>query len=519
MNLTAQDWAALAANPIRPDEPAGTSVTYDPVYDSLKAEIAKLDSLQGGTPDWLAVQTHAIDILQSKSKDLTVASYLALASFRQDGYAGLAQGLTLCRSLLERYWETLFPEIKRMRGRAAAITWLNDRIAPFVTRQAPGSRDREAVLACVSELAELNRVLDERFGADAPSTGDLRRALDEAERSVAPPAAAAPAASGAVSAPAGAVDSVDAALKVLRGASQEARRAVDFLVRNDPSSPVPYLVARGLAWSMYREAPQDKDGITMLSAPEAGLFPTWERMAGQGEWKALLEDAEPRVLSWPLCLDLNYFVGSALSGLGFEKARAAVVDQCLCFIRRFPSLPDLKFQDGRPFASEQTRAWLRGEAAAAGAIAASRDGGETAPGTDGTADPLPELLREAKTLAGRGRLAEAAGLVQQGMAGRTQARERFRARLALAEICLEANQPSGAAALLEALDQEITGYHLEEWEPDLAFTVLKNLYLCEKKLGQKGGRDARETAQQMDRLYARLCRLDLPAALALESKR
>jgi len=54
---------------------------------------------------------------------------------------------------------------------------------------------------------------------------------------------------------------------------------------------------------------------------------------------------------------------------------------------------------------------------------------------------------------------------------------------------------------------------------ELTLEVLQTLYRCEKKLGTGGQRDAREAMQRMDRLYERLCRIDILSALALEGKK
>src|SRR5512140_3331087 len=313
MAFSPGDLMAIVANPIRPDRPGGDAVTYEPEFEAIKTEIARLDSLTGQSPNWAEILSNAITLLQSKGKDLTVASYLVLALFRNEGYAGLAAGLAFYRDFMTNCWETLYPELSRMRGRIGAVTWLNDRVSGAVTRKAATAGDNESAKACAE------------FGNDAPSLGDLRRSLDDAVRASAPAAQAAAAAGSTAAGAAGAaVDSPDAAMRSIRNLGAEARRVAEYLVRTDPGSTVPYLVTRGLAWGSIRQLPPDKDGVTQFPAPDANIQMGWEKMVQAGQWAALLADAEPRIITTPLWLDINYHVALALENLGHAEARDAL---------------------------------------------------------------------------------------------------------------------------------------------------------------------------------------------------
>lgn len=511
MAISAGDLTAIAATPIQPDQPGGAAVTYEPEFEAIKGEIAKIDSLKGETPNWGDVQSNALILLRTKSKDLTVASYFVLSLFRTDGYAGLAGGLAFYRDLLTNFWDTLFPEVARMRGRVAAVSWMNERVAGAITRKAATSSDHEAVKGCVEALNGINGVVAEKFGADAPSLGDLRRGLEDASRASAPAAAPAAAPAGSSSGSAAAVDSPDAALRVLRNVGNEARRALEYLLKTDPGSTIPYLTSRGLAWGSIRQLPPDRDGVTAFPPPDGTVAAGWNTMVQGGQWAALLADAEPRIITQPLWLDINYHVALALENLGHDEAREAMVDQCVALIRRFPRLLEIQYQDGRGFASDDTRSWLRSEMSA-------RAGG----GGDGEApevDPFVDGSREIRSLAARGKLVDAVRLAQSKIDDGANPRDRFRWRLLLAGICLDAGQTAVASVQLNTLDREIESHGLEEWEPGLSLETLQALYKCEKKLGQNGNRDSRESLQKMDRLYERLCRIDILSALALEGKK
>ncbi|HET9958657.1 MAG TPA: type VI secretion system protein TssA [Polyangiaceae bacterium] len=103
--------------PVSEAEPTGPNLEYDPAFSALeRATEGKPERQAGGTilpaepPEWRAVIEPAQALLL-RSKDLRVATHLALALLNTEGYVGLSQGLALVRSLLETYWPTLHPTL------------------------------------------------------------------------------------------------------------------------------------------------------------------------------------------------------------------------------------------------------------------------------------------------------------------------------------------------------------------------------------------------------------------------
>ncbi|MCP4657174.1 MAG: hypothetical protein GY856_17335, partial [bacterium] len=52
-------------------------------------------SSKEGSVDWKGIKAKSIEVLATRSKDLTVAGYLSLALFYLDGFAGLDDGLAI----------------------------------------------------------------------------------------------------------------------------------------------------------------------------------------------------------------------------------------------------------------------------------------------------------------------------------------------------------------------------------------------------------------------------------------
>ena len=109
--------------PVDDNEPAGPDLEY--------SSVAELDRFAAGTPgtidpstqelvgaeepNWRKVAEMATGLL-GKTKDLRVAAWLTRAELANRGLPGLADGLKLIATLVETYWETLYPLLDRDEG-------------------------------------------------------------------------------------------------------------------------------------------------------------------------------------------------------------------------------------------------------------------------------------------------------------------------------------------------------------------------------------------------------------------
>ncbi len=107
----------LLLKEVAPDLPCGPALNYDAAYAELERSIqGKPEQQIGDTvipaeePDWKDVRDRALD-LSKKTKDLRVFLYLAVAQTRVTGMPGLRDGLGVIRGNLEKYWDTLHPQL------------------------------------------------------------------------------------------------------------------------------------------------------------------------------------------------------------------------------------------------------------------------------------------------------------------------------------------------------------------------------------------------------------------------
>ena len=301
-------------NEISPDAPSGEDLEYDPAFGELeraaqgKPEQALGDSVVAAEPpDWREVRKLSTELL-GRSKDLRIGVHLTRALTSSDGLPGLADGLSLLHSLLERYWDTVHPQLDPDDNndplmRINILVTLVDRDAmlnmvrkaPLVSSRVMGryslfdiaragsgeaAADEEtpapdmttieaafmeadleelqatadAVTRCGGDLAAIDAVLMDKVGAaQAPDLGALAALLKDAQAQlnkqlVRRGAGDAEMAAGGGVAEAGAgatpAKAISGDINSREDALKMMEKISNFFERTEPSSPVPLLMRR-----------------------------------------------------------------------------------------------------------------------------------------------------------------------------------------------------------------------------------------------------------------------------------
>ncbi|SRR6266567_4468186 len=233
-------------NPIEGPNPSGANFRYDPVYDKIKD--ARREEAQ--PPPGMSEQDRKVadngqviklttELLTKKTKDLQVAAWFTEASLKQRGFPGLKDGLGLCCGLVEKFWDTLYPEIEDgdVESRGAPLGFVGTKLeipvklVPMVEKARYGLLDyqqsrelgyedqaktdeakkrraqfvkdgkvtpeafdkafeetpkkfyaqaEQDLDASLKTLAQLKKTCDEKFGDDGPAFGSLQSSLDAA---------------------------------------------------------------------------------------------------------------------------------------------------------------------------------------------------------------------------------------------------------------------------------------------------------------------------------------------------
>jgi len=509
--------------PISPELPGGVPVRAEPAFELLQREVGKLESLSGGEVEWAQVVERGGYLLSRVGKDLLVAAYVAAALGQQHGAEGAAVGVAVLAELLERYWDTAFPEASRLRGRINAVDWLVQRMGAEIAAGGAGlfARGRpEQLQALSAAVSRLEEVVGRRLGSAAPSLLGIRQRLEILGRE-APPEPKAPSAPTtpppvqAASAPETPPADAVGVGELLRSVGASLVSAAGVLRRMGSANPDAYRLMRVGIWLHVSQLPPSgPERKTTLPPLTPTLRESLEKMAAHQRWEAILEESESALTRYRFSLDLQRYSAEALSALGreHESAQRALVDELGAFVRRLPGVTELIAVDGTPFADGRTRAWLEteiaGSASKSAATAAPQDGQDEA-GWEGVGE-------EAQRLFSSGQVVAALAGLHRYVATRPQGRARFVARLRQAQLCAAAGQVTLALGLLEALDREAQARGLDDWDPALSAECLEAL-LSHSRAAPRGSTAINGVDVGFALRYHRLCTLDPVAALRVGS--
>ena len=286
----------------------GEDLAFSPELDAIvQARKADDPTIEQGAwvttlkeADWKFVTKRCALLIETRSKDLQLAVWLAEASAKTGGLRLLGDALLAIGGLCERYWEDLYPQADEdgFERRIGNLCWLAARIPQLVTEcpvtegaaismrdiaaarthgaeaianvEAARSRTSKAFQAalledcnhCLAALDALDKAVDARIEADGPSFSGARTALQDLAHFVTPAAGAAAVvavnaavnAAGGVSTPV-AVLPAAAEMPVFAGAISnraqalgQLRMVADYFRQTEPHSPVAYLADKAAMW-------------------------------------------------------------------------------------------------------------------------------------------------------------------------------------------------------------------------------------------------------------------------------
>jgi len=505
------DLLSLGKNPINPDQPTGSDVRYEPEYEELQSEIDKLSSpSSSGGIDWQKVSDTAAFILAEKSKDLLVASYLAVSQIHTRKIEGFAVGLKVIHDLLDQFWDTLFPPKKRMRGRLGAIEWWIEKTESALKNIKPEPLAHEKLnelnetltlidsifskylpepplltsvqryiesIPCLTEQkpeagppssVEEKAVSDLSSVEERPQTGVLPSETKTEPKQKAPKPAALPVEPKEIT-------TEQDAQKLISWGFQKIHQAASFILENNPMSAMGYRYRRISAWSKVSSLPQATGGKTLIPSPAPYILKSLHDLRGSGNWSALINSSEQNLSQFVFWIDLNRFVADALINLGegHEEAHEAVCQETAFFMHRLPGLDTLAFSNEMPFADSETKEWLKKiELGAGSEMVMPVQVMEFAEDKD-RKDRMTETIEKAQHLVKKKKIVEGITLIQQKLQHCFSRKEALSWRLVLCQILLGSKNKDMTLPHIEQILEDIERYQLETWDPQLALKGLK----------------------------------------------
>ncbi|MCJ8314776.1 MAG: type VI secretion system protein TssA [Saccharospirillaceae bacterium] len=520
--LSGHEYEHLGSINISDESPCGIAAKYETDFEALEAELAKQESVTAATVDWRDVCQYGVNLLTNQTKDLLVSAYLAKGLVETQGYFGLTLSLKIVRDIISTHWVSMYPPLKRMRAREAALNWLSEKTGHFALQNKPKTTDYAAILESYDLLYEIMDLLDQKIEGGGPSLLEISKPLKdyrkeakyhfeslqqaavkkektpqkkadlkdvEVKKEEEPEPIkqniikkASPASKKALTTVnTGPVTSDNEAKKTIRSIQEAARTAGGFYLDQQKFNAKAYRLNRVSTWLMIDQAPPAKDGVTQLpSSPVADKRKQLETLFEANKFEELLPQLEQTLTRAPFWLDGQLLAAKSLQVLGdkFQDAYECVIRETRNFLERAPGIEYLKFSDNVPFANEQTLLWISSE------VMSSNDTGESQGET-----PWQECFEQAKVLMASKKTAEALELFNQGINSTTSLRLNWQWRFALAQLLEQSGKLKQAVPILKSLIQELEKDDLLKWDSLLCQKVALTLYNCSDKLFSNNKKD------------------------------
>ncbi len=484
----------LGKTPISSDMPSGEDIRYEPEYEELQNEIDKLSSLtsQSGI-DWDNVVGLATTILSKKSKNLLVASYLFVGLIQSRGLEGLAPGISMYRGLLEDFWDSLYPPIKRMRARENALAWWLEKTLKALESLPEGATlAKETKTALSEDLEAIDTFLGQEMD-DAPLLHQLKGRIAAIPTPVvsqpeevsttepvspSPPqpdsqASAAPAAQAVETQETGADQDPQ---KVLSQGLNTLRQAAALFRQKDPSNVLAYRLTRIASWSEVEKLPPNEDGKTRIPPPMKEIISSLSQLYEQENFIELLESAEGRVGQFLFWLDLSRYVAESLEHLGYDEARQTVAGETARYTRRLSGIEKLSFSDDTPFADEATSEWLKDIIKELGPSGEGDSAYDRTSSGDTDLTAVDESYTQARALVKEKKLSEALSHLQKFINCAGSQKLKLLGRMRLVRLLISAKKYSLAIPHAQEILEDIDRHALEAWDPDLALEAFEQVY-------------------------------------------
>jgi type VI secretion system protein ImpA len=409
-----------------------------------------------------------------------------------------------------------------------------------LTPKAFYSANEEILANALSLLDDIERFHEEKYGSDYPNLAKLRSSLEEEKqvfsallnekRKTEPDqveqgevieepaetlAEAVPDSSDTSAAPQkptrartslGAPTTPDEAYSMITACAE-------FLRAADTSSPVPYLICAGLRLGETRQQ-GSSPAYDFATAPPTETRQAFRRLANEGNWDDLLKlslqalgDKSGR--AW---LDLHRYIWRAAQGAGYNAIAVSVVATTRALLQDIPEFRNWTLDDDTPAANLETQQWIDAEILPPAPIAATESDSAPAEVTEARSQPAeveeetPEVYEAALALLKSGKAREAISMLVRDSELQPSGRMRFQRRVQVAQLCLTANQDAIAYPVLMDISSEIERRGLETWESGAMLAHPLSLLL--RCLDRR-----KNSADDRDAIFARLCRLDPQAAI------
>ncbi|EEY36386.1 type VI secretion system protein TssA [Vibrio mimicus] len=453
------EYRQCIAKPISSNHPVGERLVDHPLFDFVEDQMMKVGSLSHASVQWDEVEHSTLKLLGEQTKDIKLLVYLLQCLHNQMTPPRFITSFVVMSEFLNQYWTESYPA-PGARGNLPRRKFFSQMVQRFAAAVDKldfhrfDEADRQALEAAVgewqqavekqalsSELVEsvVIRVQAELKRAEQQHQAKVQSAKSEVPSETAPSAAA----SMVVD------NSSDKAAK------QTLLKVADFLAEQEFGIALSIRLRRFAVWGSITSLPDHKpDGETLLRGMQADRVKDYQDQLRHPDL-ALWRKVEQSLTMAPYWFEGQWMSYTIAQQLGKSDWSQAIAEETQNFLRRLPSLLELKFKGGEPFVSDSVKEWLAnvGETQS---LAGKSVGGD-----------WQEKRKEAFQLAKEGGIAVALSMLNDGLVSAIEPRDKFYWRLLSADLLRANHLDAMAGEQYQTLLAQVTTLSVPEWEPSL----------------------------------------------------
>lgn len=447
--------------PISPESPVGTKLLEDSLLDFIENQMIKVGSLSHADVQWDEVEKSAINLLENKTKDLKLLTYLLQCLQHKTTPERFTLSIHILSDFMGAFWQTCFPAPgdRGLLPRRKFFSQIANRSMQAAEKLDVAMFDSDSKSELDKAVKDLNKAaeklslpLDHIEAMEVSLTRKFAFLNKKNEVNQADQAKKSDGNSVQMDVKAAKID-IDGSSD--RAVKQTLLKVSDFLSELEGAEALVLRLRRFAVWQSIKALPEiDANGQTQLMPVSPDRIREYEEHLRRGADLALWRKVEQSLTVAPFWFDGHFLSYRIAMKLQKKDCAEAIQTELLSFIYRLPKVLDCSFKSGIPFADEETKKWLSSVE-------------EQATNQTSMSVGWDEKRKEAFTLAKEGGLSVALGMLNEGLQQSKEPRDSVYWRMLLADTLKQNKLAAMAVEQYETLHTQVQGMSVSDWEPSL----------------------------------------------------
>jgi len=480
--------------------PCGNDTKYDNIYLDIENEIDKENSLiHTNQIDWYKVQQNCEELLITKTKDIKLLCWWAIAKLKLDGLEQSINILNIVNSFLTHFNENLFPNSHKIRY--TMFVWLETNFEKMAIKENKLMFNFDEMINLLELLENIQNNISSLTLSKQLFFKNTINLIKEIRQNKISQIQTTKTIHKTQSNNTSIIESITTeqeATKALNQIKKLSNELINFLRTKNYADIKAIKLVRTLSWLEIEQLPDTKNNKTLLKAPTNDRIEQIDKLINEKKYDLAFDLIETTLIRSPFWFDGHKKAFEILKAENQTQAIKELKNMLSYFINTHDGILDLEFQDSTPFASEEVKKWLQ----------ESKDEVKSTNKKEYLPDELNTLRNNCFNQIKQKNTKEAFVMIENSYNQAQNHEQKFIYRLLHAELSIEASLPQLALAIIEELYDDIKKFNLEKWKPDLASKVY---YLLLKSFNR-----TQITKEKFDDAYYRLSKIN--SSLILDIK-